>query len=118
MFFGQSLGGVISLSAAQNVLSNNLIANLRSFPNIDPHTIIETGATALRSIFSPSDLPEVLVAYNKAIIKTYYIALGISCASIIAGLSMEWKSVKGMKRGKASLFSRLSRRSASRAQEP
>ncbi|KAL8754376.1 MAG: hypothetical protein Q9199_004396 [Rusavskia elegans] len=118
MFFGQSLGGVISLSAAQNVLSNNLISNLRSFPNIDPRTIIETGATALRSIFSPSDLPEVLIAYNKAIIQTYYIALGISCASIIAGLSMEWRSVKGMKRGKASLFSRLSRRSASRAQEP
>ncbi|KAI4273548.1 MAG: hypothetical protein L6R38_006318 [Xanthoria sp. 2 TBL-2021] len=118
MFFGQSLGGVISLSAAQNVLSNNLISNLRSFPNIDPRTIIEMGATALRSNFSPSDLPEVLIAYNKTIIQTYYIALGISCASIIAGLSMEWRSVKGMERGKASLFSRLSRRSASRAQEP
>ncbi|KAI4223058.1 MAG: hypothetical protein L6R36_005688 [Xanthoria steineri] len=113
MFFGQSLGGVISLSAAQNVLSNSLISNLDSFPDVDPRTIIETGATALRSIFSPRDLPEVLIAYNKAIIQTYYIALGISCASIIAGLSMEWRSVKGMKRGKASLFSRLSRRSAS-----
>ncbi|CAL8581606.1 hypothetical protein XPA_007295 [Xanthoria parietina] len=113
MFFGQSLGGVISLSAAQNVLSNNLISNLDSFPDVDPRTIIETGATALRSIFSPSDLPEVLIAYNKAIRQTYYIALGISCASIIAGLSMEWRSVKGMKRGKASIFSRLSGRAAS-----
>ncbi|CAO1600478.1 hypothetical protein XANCAGTX0491_004167 [Xanthoria calcicola] len=112
MFFGQSLGGVISLSAAQNVLTNSLISNLDSFPDVDPRTIIETGATALRSIFSPGDLPEVLIAYNKAIIQTYYIALGISCASVIAGLSMEWRSVKGMKRGKASLFSRLSRRSA------
>ncbi|KAL8861830.1 MAG: hypothetical protein Q9178_001699 [Gyalolechia marmorata] len=117
MFFGQSLGGVISLSASQNLLSNSLISNLSAFPNIDPRTIIETGATALRSVFSPSDLPEVLVAYNKAIIQTYYIALGISCASIFAGLSMEWRSVKGMNPGKVSLFSRLSKRSASRAQD-
>ncbi|KAL8781664.1 MAG: hypothetical protein Q9213_005906 [Squamulea squamosa] len=118
MFFGQSLGGVISLSAAQNVLSNNLIANLSAFPNIDPRTIVETGATALRSIFSPSDLPEVLLAYSKAIKQVFYIALGISSASIFAGLSMEWRSVKGMNRGKASLFSRLTRRPASRPQNP
>ncbi|KAL8652541.1 MAG: hypothetical protein Q9226_004224 [Calogaya cf. arnoldii] len=116
MFFGQSLGGVISLSAAQNVLSNNLISNLGTFPNIDPRTVIETGATALRTMFSPKDLPEVLVAYNRAILQTYYIALGISCASIIAGLSMEWRSVKGTKRGKTFFFSRLFRRSVSQAQ--
>ncbi|KAL8719645.1 MAG: hypothetical protein Q9225_003367 [Loekoesia sp. 1 TL-2023] len=100
MFFAQSLGGAIFLSAAQNVLSSHLISNISSFPNIDPRQIIDTGATALRTVFSPSDLPSVSVAYNKAIIQTYYIALGASCVSILAGLVMEWKSVKGMKHGK------------------
>lgn len=100
MFFCQNLGGAVFLSAAQNVLSSHLIANLSSFPDVDASTIIETGATALRSVFSTADLPDVLVAYNKAIVRTYYIALGASCASIVAGLAMEWKSVKGMKHGK------------------
>ncbi|KAL8661130.1 MAG: hypothetical protein Q9202_005892 [Teloschistes flavicans] len=100
MFFAQSLGGAIFLSAAQNVLSSHLISNLKSFPNINPQKIIDTGATALRTAFDDADLPNVLVAYNKAIIQTYYIALGASCVSVFAGLVMEWKSVKGMKHGK------------------
>ncbi|KAL9613423.1 MAG: hypothetical protein Q9167_002021 [Letrouitia subvulpina] len=100
MFFAQSLGGAIFLSAAQNVFSSHLISNLRQFPIIDPRTIIDVGATALRKVFLPDDLPEVLIAYNKAIIQTYYIALGASCSSILGGLFMEWRSVKGMKHGK------------------
>lgn len=100
MFFAQSLGGAIFLSAAQNVFSSHLISYLRHFPIIDPRTIIDVGATALRKVFLPDDLPEVLIAYNKAIIQTYYIALGASCVSVFAGLFMEWRSVKGMKHGK------------------
>ncbi|KAL8921413.1 MAG: hypothetical protein Q9208_005739 [Pyrenodesmia sp. 3 TL-2023] len=100
MFFNQTLGGAIFLSAAQNVFSNHLISNLTSFPNIDSTTILETGVTALRSVFSEADLPDVLVTFNGAIIQTYYIALGVSCTTIFASLAMEWKSVKGMKHGK------------------
>ncbi|KAL8748423.1 MAG: hypothetical protein Q9184_007311 [Pyrenodesmia sp. 2 TL-2023] len=100
MFFCQSLGGAIFLSAAQNVFWTHLVSNLDSFPNIDPNTIIETGATALRTVFSEADLPDVLITYNEAIIQTFYIALGASCVFIFAGLAMEWKSVKGMKHGK------------------
>ncbi|KAL8649119.1 MAG: hypothetical protein Q9210_004591 [Variospora velana] len=100
MFFQQSLGGAIFLSAAQNVFSSHLISTLSFSPDIDPYKILETGATALKSVFPEADLPTVLVAYNEAIVQTYYIALGASCVSIFGGLAMEWKSVKGMKHGK------------------
>ena len=96
VFFAQTLGGAIFLSVAQNSLSRHLVSNLGSFPNIDPRQILEMGATAIRAVFSPSDLPNVLIAYNKAITQTFYIALGTSCASTLGGLFLEWKSVKGI----------------------
>ncbi|KAL8951374.1 MAG: hypothetical protein Q9222_002651 [Ikaeria aurantiellina] len=102
MFYAQNLGGTVFVSAAQNVLSTNLMSNLVSFPRIDPHTVIHTGATDLRTIFSSNELPQVLMAYNEALIQTYYIALGASCVSILAGLSMEWKSIKEVKHSNSS----------------
>ncbi|KAL8801085.1 MAG: hypothetical protein Q9182_004724 [Xanthomendoza sp. 2 TL-2023] len=99
MFFAQGLGGAVSLAIAQNVLSRQLMANLSGFSDIDSRMIVDIGATALRSVFPPEDLPRVLVVYSRAIIQVFYIALGLSCASMFGGLGMEWKSVKGMKKG-------------------
>ncbi|KAL8668833.1 MAG: hypothetical protein Q9224_007773, partial [Gallowayella concinna] len=75
MFFAQGLGGAVSLSIAQNVLSRQLITNLSGFPDFDPRMIIDIGATALRSEFSPENLPRLLVVYSEAIIRGFYIAL-------------------------------------------
>lgn len=96
MFFGQSLGGSVFISVAQNVLDNKLIGNLLklNLPDITPETIIDAGATDLRSIVPASELPRLLVAYNDAIISAFYVGLSLACFSLIGALAMQWRSVK------------------------
>ncbi|EXJ73953.1 uncharacterized protein A1O5_02247 [Cladophialophora psammophila CBS 110553] len=94
VFFCQGIGGTISVAIAQNVLDNKLISGLKGFSNISPHDIANTGATQLRQAFSPQQLPEVLRVYNHALVIVFYVALGYSCAAILGGLGMEWKTLK------------------------
>ncbi|KAL3421805.1 hypothetical protein PVAG01_05961 [Phlyctema vagabunda] len=96
MFFCQSLGGAIFVCIAESLFTNTLAKDLRSLPGqmLDTQTISTAGATQLRQLVSPELLPEVLVLYNKALHKAFFVALGVGAAAIIPALGMEWKSVK------------------------
>lgn len=100
MFFAQALGGTVFLCAAQNIFNNNLIANLASVAGLDPSIILNSGATDFRKFVRPEELGAVLVAYNSALTTTYRIAIAASCLSVVGALTMEWKSIKGMKGGR------------------
>jgi len=96
--FFNSLGGAISISIAQNIFSNTLIKQIPRFTkNIDPAKIIGAGATNIRAVTPPEQLPGVLGAYNTAVTRTFI--LPIACAGIacLCSLLFEWKSVKGKK---------------------
>ena len=97
VLFLQLLGGALFVSVAQNVFTNHLVSGLLSLnlPNFDPQVIVHAGATNLRSVVDPSRLPEVLIQYNAALVKTFQIALIMSCLSIFGAVGIEWKSVKG-----------------------
>lgn len=98
VFFGQGLGGTISVAVAQNVLDNQLVSGLKSLPGIVvPKNVATLGATDLRNVFSAEQLPGVIKVYNHAIIVVFYVALGYACVAIIPGLLMEWKTTKGPK---------------------
>lgn len=102
MFFFQGLGGSVFISIAQSVFTHGLVkylGDLGGGVGITPAMIVNTGATDLRDLVPESMLGVVLVAYNKALSDTFKVALGCACASILAGLTMEWKSVKNKKRG-------------------
>jgi MFS family permease len=100
MMLAQSLGGAIFLAVAQTVFENNLVSGVQTSiqgqhgQNI-AQLVLQAGATGIRSLVSPADLPPVLVAYNSAITKTFYVGVGLASASIIGALLMEWPSVKG-----------------------
>jgi MFS family permease len=94
VFFCQGLGGTVSVAIGQNVLNNQLISGFKSISNISPHDVVNTGATELRNVFSPQELPAVLQIYNHALVIVFYIAVGFSCAAIFGGFGMEWKSLK------------------------
>ncbi|KAK2756713.1 hypothetical protein FQN54_005159 [Arachnomyces sp. PD_36] len=97
MFFAQSLGGAIFVSVGQNVFSNSLLPGLSGIPGLEPNVVMDTGATALKSIVDPTYLDGVLHAYNGALVSSYQVALILACVSILGALPMEWKSVKGKK---------------------
>jgi MFS family permease len=95
VFFGQGLGGTISVAIGQNILDNKLVSSLANTQGINAYDIIKSGATGWRTTYVNEQFQEVLVAYNHALIIVFYAALGFSCATIFAALAMQWKSVKG-----------------------
>ncbi len=105
MFFFQTLGGSIFVSVGQVVFTNTLVKNLTALgtqigvEGLSVSTIVNTGATQLRDIVPAENLEEVLVAYNAALMDVFKVGLACACATIVAALTMEWRSVKGMKHG-------------------
>lgn len=104
MFFMQGLGGSVFISIAQTVFTHGLVKYLGDLGSgvgggLSPSVIVNTGATELRNLVPEAMLGAVLTAYNRALSDTFKVALGCGCASIIAGLTMEWRSVKKGKQG-------------------
>lgn len=99
MFFMQGLGGAIFVSVGQAVFQQSLIHKLSSVANISAEMIVHTGATDIRHIVPEQYLPQVLLAYNGALSDTFKVGVACAVATIVAGLTMEWKSVKGLKHG-------------------
>ncbi|KAJ4258162.1 hypothetical protein NW762_008303 [Fusarium torreyae] len=97
VMFVQMLGGALFVSVAQNIFTNELVTNLMALgiPDLHPEAIVHAGATSLRAMVDPSALPEVLLAYNAALVKTFQLALILSCLSVLGAMGVEWKSVKG-----------------------
>ena len=95
MMFGQTLGGAVFISVAQNLFANNLVDGLAGVPGLNAALVVNTGATLLREVVAPGYLDIVLLAYNAALTKAYDVALGLACASVIGSLAMGWRSVKG-----------------------
>ncbi|KAJ5804551.1 uncharacterized protein N7518_000854 [Penicillium psychrosexuale] len=94
--FAQTLGGALFVSIGNNVFRNKLIEYLAKYtPNLNPASILNTGATGLQSAVSKADLPGVLLAYNNAITQTFMVGAAVAAASMIGALGVEWKSVKG-----------------------
>lgn len=99
VLFVQMLGGALFVSVGQNLFSNNLVKNLLALdiPGLNPQVIVQAGATGIRELVDSSRLPEVLVAYNEALLKTFQLALILSCLSILGAVGIEWRSMRGKK---------------------
>ncbi|KAF7536862.1 hypothetical protein G7054_g4167 [Neopestalotiopsis clavispora] len=93
MIFGQNLGSAIFLSVSQNAFLNELIRNLSDvMPETDSQVL--AGGTNLRQLVPPQFIAAVLSLYNKAVMTTFYVPLGIACATIVPALLFEWKNIK------------------------
>jgi len=91
----QTLGGAIFVSVAQSVFSNELVKHLHEIlPSLDPAIVLNAGATNLRQTLSKDLLPGVILAYNKALTKTFVVAASMAALSIFGSVLMPWMSVK------------------------
>ena len=60
------------LAVGQTVFTNILRSSLHNdVPNVDAEQIIAAGASAVRSVVSEAEFPNVLRAYNHAITTTF-----------------------------------------------
>lgn len=100
VFFCQQLGGAIFVSVGENVFGQKLLAGLaRVIDDFDPETIVNTGATDLRSIVPAKDLHAVLVKYNAALHWVFIVGTIMAALSALGAFALEWKSVKGKQGG-------------------
>lgn len=95
MMFMQQLSGAIFVSVAQNVFDSKLVAGLTGLiPGLTPKEIVNTGATALRGVVTPKDLPEVLIKYNAALRQVFLVGVVTSSLACLGAFSLQWRSVK------------------------
>ncbi|KAL3430055.1 major facilitator superfamily domain-containing protein [Aspergillus tetrazonus] len=90
----QTLGGTIALSAADTIYTGTLSSSISSrFPQIDRETVLTTGNREIRNLVPAESLSVIMDLCNKAIVKTWYLSIGLAAASIIGVLGMEWRRV-------------------------
>lgn len=91
----QMLGGITFLSISQNVFLDKLTNKLtETIPNFNPAIAKQNGATGLMGLVPVEYQPQVMLAYNSAIKDVFFIALGLISVGLLAGLGLEWKSIK------------------------
>ena len=94
--FTQSIGGAMFVSVGETVLETQLVTALAlNAPSIDPADVLAAGATGLESAFPADLLPAIILSYNEALTKVFVVCAAMAAYTIIGGLFVEWKSVKG-----------------------
>ncbi|KAH0043056.1 MFS general substrate transporter, partial [Aureobasidium melanogenum] len=90
--------GSTFITVSQTLLENGLVSGLKDIlPDFNPSTISGGGASAIRDMVSPDQLPIVLKVYNKSIRSVWYLGLGLACLVFVASWGFEWRSVKTKK---------------------
>ncbi|KAJ6010380.1 hypothetical protein N7451_001792 [Penicillium sp. IBT 35674x] len=92
--FTQEIGGIVALSIAQNMFTNRLTRNLtKQVPGLDPKTVLNNGALGINNVVPHEYVAGVKSAYNDAIIDVYYLALALTCLTVVWAVFIEWRSV-------------------------
>ncbi|KAK3111464.1 hypothetical protein LTR53_013269 [Teratosphaeriaceae sp. CCFEE 6253] len=95
ILFGQHFGPALFVSIAQTIFTNRLAVNLHQVaPDLTTHAIENMGLGQLKAGVGPQKLQEVLLGFDRSLVQTWYLPLGLACASAIGSLMMEWRSVK------------------------
>ncbi|XP_014551206.1 hypothetical protein COCVIDRAFT_42471 [Bipolaris victoriae FI3] len=90
------LGSTVFVTVGQALLQSKLAKLLEPIlPDTDLKGIGSSGAISVREDAPAGQLGAVLFAYNDAIRSIWYLALGLSCLTLLASLGIEWGSVIG-----------------------
>ncbi|BCR96445.1 MDR family MFS transporter [Aspergillus luchuensis] len=95
MLFAQSFGPAVAIAVAQVLFVDQLSVNLRGLvSDIDGVGIENSGLSQLVADMSPAKTRDVLVAIDRSLIQTWYLVIGLACATMVGSLMIEWRSVK------------------------
>ena len=95
MFF-QMAGSALFVSAGQTAFENKLAKEVViTAPGVSPALVVATGATDLRHVFTPEQLPGILQAYVSGIHTTMIVAIALAGTSFIIAFMPRWQSIKG-----------------------
>lgn len=91
----QTIGGAFFVSAGQTAFTNRLLDRLPiTAPGVKPSLVVSAGATQLRNVFSPSDLPGILLAYMDGLKLSFALAIALAGIAVPIALFAKWANVK------------------------
>lgn len=103
LVFMQNFGGTLMLSFAELIFTQALENKMREYaPEISAADILSWGATGFRDYVPKENLPGVLLAYDKAITTTLYLAVAMMAVGWCFTWGLGWKNIKADKRNEAS----------------
>jgi MFS family permease len=88
----QTVGGAFLVSAAQSAFVNTMLNRLAtSAPQVSPLKLLGTGATQLRAVFPPEQVPGILVAYMAGIKTALALAIAAVGLAFVVSLFNNWR---------------------------
>lgn len=104
LVFMQNFGGTLMLSFADLIFTRTLEQNLHKYaPKISGAEVLAWGATGFRDHVPKETLPGVLLAYDKAVTTTLYLAVGAMAMAWCFTWGLGWKSVKSKEKAKEAI---------------
>jgi MFS family permease len=95
ILFAQSFGPTVAVAVAQVLFLNQLSVNLNGLvPGLGGTNIENMGLTQIVASVPPAKSRDVLVAIDESLIQTWYLVVGLACATMVGSLLIEWRSVK------------------------
>lgn len=95
MLFAQSFGPAVSVAIAQVLFVNNLSTDLSGLvQGLSGANIENVGLSQIVTSVPVEKSREVLVAIDQSLTQTWYLVVGLACATMIGSLLIEWRSVK------------------------
>ncbi len=96
------MGPTIFLPLYNAILDITLISEIgRQVPNVDPHVVLDAGATRFRSTMDPQDVPGIIAAYATSVDRVFYLVAGVGAAAFCAAWGMGWKDIRKKNAGGA-----------------
>ena len=98
----QTIGGAYAVSSAQSGFVNRIITTLASSaPGVDPQMVIATGATNIRKVFAPSEVPGIVIAYMAGLKVAFALVIGLVGFSCLVALLVPWKPINREPQGES-----------------
>ncbi|AEO64679.1 uncharacterized protein THITE_47305 [Thermothielavioides terrestris NRRL 8126] len=89
-----NLGSAVAVSVAQSVFHSYLPGLLRRHaPGVDPAAVLGAGATSVRGLVPPAQLPGLLVAYNEGLTLMFYLPAACSALACLVSFGLRWDRV-------------------------
>lgn len=96
------IGGSFTLAAAQSGFNNKLIQSLRSSaPEIEPASVLATGATQIRTAFTASQVPNFVNAYMAGLRVVFAITAATFAILALMAVCSSWGRSESDDEGKS-----------------
>ncbi|KAJ4423369.1 hypothetical protein N0V82_001972 [Gnomoniopsis sp. IMI 355080] len=91
VLFFQLIAGAVFVAASQALLTTRMVATLATLaPGLAPSTVLGVGATEIRSVFSGSDLSNVVQAYMAGIKDSWAMSIGLAGVTFLIAFTGKW----------------------------